>query len=748
MSFFRKRPLFCFALSFYTAACMLYSFGAVSRIAFSAVALLISAIAVILSCKIPRFRACRTAIVAASLGILAAAAFSAYNIDVNYARLRRLSGENDTITGVIEHVGYTASYGGYYTVGVTASERGLAGRRLLLSADDGELYFGDTVICNVVLSSLEENAYFDELDARRTYLPDGVVLFAENTAPVKTVRGGVTASAALGRLRSRLGGIITAGAGEDSGGLLSALLLGDTSHLPATAKRDFRVLGISHLLALSGTHLTVLFSGLARVISSRFRGALRIPFTVIPVVFYMALTGFSPSVTRAGIMFILCGCGGAMLRGYDAFTGLGAAGLVICAKNSWAPYDIGLLLSASAMLTLLIIGRENRSQREKATALRRFLQSVRTAFLVPLVMLPLLCVLFGEVSVVSAPANILLAPVVGLLIPLALVVLLLFPLPVLFLPVARLLGGAVTVLMSVISVLARRFGIVIPLSGAAAGIVSVSLSAVAVAYLIASGKNLRRVCLSCAAAVSAITLAVQAFGASGGGFCAELLSSGRNDAVLASSDGENVLFDVGNGAAGALKNILRGADGICGRLDALVLTHTHKRHISAVTAICETYFVDFLYIPEPQDENEALIAAQIAAAAARAGTETVRYERGDSARVAEFDFTVRRPEYLSRSTHPLVGFSVSGETGDLIYVGSSLCEVCDISDLGENCAVIFGGHGPIAKSPVCKTGAAAVMTGAAAADVEKLTGEELPSAVADSAVIRFAGGACTVSIKE
>lgn len=132
MSFFRKRPLFCFALSFYTAACMLYSFGAVSRIAFSAVALLISAIAVILSCKIPRVRACRTAIVAASLGILAAAAFSAYNIDVNYARLRRLSGENDTITGVIEHVGYTASYGGYYTVGVTASERGLAGRRLLL----------------------------------------------------------------------------------------------------------------------------------------------------------------------------------------------------------------------------------------------------------------------------------------------------------------------------------------------------------------------------------------------------------------------------------------------------------------------------------------------------------------------------------------------------------------------------------------------------------------------------------------
>ena len=745
MGFFCRRPLFCFALSFYISACILYSCDRVTGTALSAIALIFSAIAVLATAKIARLKLYRTAAISFSLGIAISAAFSAYNTGIVYDRIVRLAGENDTITGVVERVGYTASYGGYYTVGVLSSECGLAGKRILLSADDGEICLGDTVSCSVVLTSLEEQDFAGALDAKRTYLPDGVVLCAENTSPVRQVNGSATLASALGVMRSKISGIITAGAGTDSGGFLSALFLGDTSFLPATVKRDFRALGISHLLALSGTHLTVLFSLLSKVVKSRFRGIVRFVFTALPVLFYMALTGFSPSVTRAGIMFILAG-GGLALRGFDGFTGLGVAVLLICAKNPWAPYDIGLLLSASAMLALLTIGRAETLRHKEGTPIRRFGRRVRAAIFVPLAMLPLMWVLFGEASIVSAPANLVLAPIIAILIPLALVIVAVYPLSRLFVPCAQVIGDGVSAVLSIISAIAKRFGVIISLSGAAAGIVCVSLSVVAAACITLGRKRLR-VSICSAVLIVSVTLSVQTFSMGGGELRAELLSAGRNDAVLAEADGGWILFDVGNGSVGVLKRVLRETDGVCARLDSLVLTHTHKRHVSAVTAICEAFFVDKVYLPEPESHDEALVIAQISDAVSRAGGTAVQYRRGDIIEACGLSFCVRRPEYLSRSTHPVVGFSIAYDGGELIYVGSSLCEVCDISKVGDGDAVIFGGHGPIAKSPVCMVNAASVMTHSAAADIEKIPDTGICSMICDSVSFRFGVGGSTLYLR-
>ena len=66
------------------------------------------------------------------------------------------------------------------------------------------------------------------------------------------------------------------------------------------------------------------------------------------VLFFMGLAGFSPSVTRAGIMMLLYLGGFLLRREPDSLNSLGLAALVILFANPFAAADLGMLLSFSA----------------------------------------------------------------------------------------------------------------------------------------------------------------------------------------------------------------------------------------------------------------------------------------------------------------------------------------------------------------------------------------------------------------
>lgn len=738
MRFFDRRPLFGFALSFYVISCVLYSVTDTALYAISAIALIFSAPVFIAALLCKKKFLHRAAVLSVVCGIALSAIFCSYNIGICYRSISSLSGSSDTICARIESIEYTASYGGYYVVGVTESERGLVGERLLLSADNGELYLGDTVLCEVELCALEEQSLTDDIGARRTYLPDGVVLFANGTGEVERLGEGTeTVTSRLSSLRSRLCGIITSGTGTYAGGFLSALFLGSRAFVPATVTRDFRALGISHLLALSGTHLTVLFSGYSKRIR-RTRKLTRVLLGVFPVLFYMALTGFSPSVSRAGLMFIMSSLGNTLGRGYDPFTGLGCALILICAVNPWAPYDIGLLLSAAAMLSLLLLERRRMPKDAANPRLKNIVQNVLTAFFVPLMMLPLMWLLFGEVSLVSAPANLVLAPFVTLFIPATLVLIVTSPFPKLFLPLARIIGGITDLFLGMLSRVSRSVGIVLPLTGAAIGAVCVMLSAAAIFLLVFRGRKARILSLACVSLSLVIAVLLQMQGSVGGEVCVCYEASGKNDAVCASRGSDAVLFDIGNGSLGALKSAVRNTGSVCGRIDAFVLTHLHKRHISTVYAICETYYVRCVYIPIPETSDEALIAQALETAAIGSGTDVEFYSRGDSFSVEQFGVTVSEPEYLSRSTHPVISFSISFDCGMVSYLGASAAEQSEhIRDTSDS-VCIFGGHGPVTKAFPNKCDALSVASVKLFEDVSGLgDAESLFACVADSVRLVF-----------
>ncbi len=186
---------------------------------------------------------------------------------------------------------------------------------------------------------------------------------------------------ALGRLREIIARYAMLLSDTESGSMLAALLLGERDMLSGQVRLDFKRLGITHLLALSGLHLAILSLGIEKLLKLlRLKEKPRIIITIIFTLLYMALTGFPVSVRRAGIMLIFTKLLNLFLRDSDSVTSLFVATAVICFTTPYSVYDISLWLSAFATLGVIVFS-EFRTDEENKTK-NKFIQNILESLLV------------------------------------------------------------------------------------------------------------------------------------------------------------------------------------------------------------------------------------------------------------------------------------------------------------------------------------------------------------------------------
>ena len=135
---------------------------------------------------------------------------------------------------------------------------------------------------------------------------------------------------------------------------ISAITIGDKSTLSPVTKANFNKLGLSHVLAVSGLHLSIIAMSAHTFLSRLSLGKkpLGIICTAL-VVFYMLLTGFTYSIVRSGIMMIMLFSSGLVRRLNDSLTTLFAAAFFIIIENPWAIYDVGFELSFLSTLGIV-----------------------------------------------------------------------------------------------------------------------------------------------------------------------------------------------------------------------------------------------------------------------------------------------------------------------------------------------------------------------------------------------------------
>ena len=156
-------------------------------------------------------------------------------------------------------------------------------------------------------------------------------------------------------VRNQMKQVLERSLDENGAALAEAVLLGDKQALPADVRQAFNETGLSYLIVVSGMHLA-LVTMLLRLLLRKLNAKPWISFIIIAVftLCFMAITGFTPSVMRAGIMLLIVYFGKMLYRDADGINSLGIAALALTLFNPYSVGNIGMLLSFAATFGILL----------------------------------------------------------------------------------------------------------------------------------------------------------------------------------------------------------------------------------------------------------------------------------------------------------------------------------------------------------------------------------------------------------
>lgn len=239
--------------------------------------------------------------------------------------------------------------------------------------------------------------------------------------------GPVAIDGAIDRWRERIRDhVLTLFAGKPVGGILAALAIGDQNAIPTELWQLFAATGITHLMSISGLHVTligVLIGGLVFQLWRRHpRLPLRLPAqsagaiaTVIGAAAYAALSGFGIPAQRTLLMLTVVVAALLLRRAVAASHVLTLALFVVLLLDPWAVLAAGFWLSFGAVALLFYVASGRRATGHWLVA------AARAQWAVTLGLLPALLVLFQQFSLISPFANAVAIPLVSFVVtPLAL----------------------------------------------------------------------------------------------------------------------------------------------------------------------------------------------------------------------------------------------------------------------------------------------------------------------------------------
>jgi competence protein ComEC len=434
----------------------------------------------------------------------------------------------------------------------------------------------------------------------------------------------------------------------DERGLLPGLVVGDVSRVPPGLQDDFRTVGLTHLVAVSGTNVAIVL-GAVLLVCVRVGVPLRLrpPLALLALLGFVVLVRPSPSVLRAAVM------GGIGLlalttgRGRSTMPALAAAviGLLLVSPDLALTPGFALSVLATGGLVLLAPGWRERWS-------RRLPYGLADALAVPAAAQvacgPVIVALSGQLGLLSVPANLLAVPAVAPATVLGLAAAVAAPLCG---PVATGLAWAAW-LPTTWLVRISRFGAALPgaavpwRSGAvgAALLVLVTLTGAVVLH----APRLRRLCAAaCAGVLVAVgTCWVLAPGWPPSGWFLVACDVGQGDGLVLDAGGDRaVVIDTGPDPR-RMDRCLRSLG--VRTVPLVVLTHLHADHVEGLPGVLRGRRVGQIEVG-PLDEP-AVERARVLRWARSAGVPVTRAQVGEERAVGGARWQVLAPDHAHHGT--------------------------------------------------------------------------------------------------
>ena len=539
-----------------------------------------------------------------------------------------------------------------------------------------------------------------------------------------------TFSDRLDRLNSYLSAKLKFTVGGEGGRLAAAMLLGDRSSLTSVMYRDFSRAGISHYLAVSGLHVSII-TGIVSLIlvNLRIRRGLRNVLLVSFAIGYLLLLGFPVSAVRSVTMLTVVFIAYSMGNDSDMVNSLGIAASLIIMISPVSVLDKSFILSFCATLGIAaflpvfnslprkfarLIKKDDEKEEKKHSRLIKLVR--RVLWLVLAAIMTALCAvsttllpsayLFGETSAYAILSNLMLAPIGAPMLVSSMLCLFLGKFPY--------LGDALVYTVRVCSgymlEVSSEFS---DIKGAMLSLVSDEVIAIAIIFtvILAVAMIIRikhKEWLLIIPALYPLVLALIAFTAvavlpqNAGLTC---ISIGGDEGFVLQLREETVLIDVSDGSYTDINRIasLAKQSGAT-EFDTVVLTHYHTRHISMISRFVSNQKVRRVLLPYPTTEDEAWIMVQIADTLQKSGVAVrVLDPEGEVQLTDGVSMKYPKITHIERSSHPVLYLSFSDGEKRVTYLSDSSWEdgsdfAQDLNELvGDSEAVLIGAHGPVNK---------------------------------------------------
>lgn len=211
--------------------------------------------------------------------------------------------------------------------------------------------------------------------------------------------------------------------------LVAALTLGDKTMLEQDTKDNFMKAGIMHIMAVSGLHAVILSLFIFRLLFflNGKLSLLRIILTVLLLWSFAFVTGLTPSVMRATLMFSFLQAGNLMKRKVNGINSVLASAFVLILLRPSVIFDAGFLLSYSAVIFIIAFYSGVSSYISIPNPFQYLWKSAAVTIVAQAGTLPLTLHLFNNFPPYFILTNIIIVPLSSLIVILGCIVPLTYP---------------------------------------------------------------------------------------------------------------------------------------------------------------------------------------------------------------------------------------------------------------------------------------------------------------------------------
>lgn len=535
---------------------------------------------------------------------------------------------------------------------------------------------------------------------------NGIIFLAYPKSDISVTEGETRSWKGLAAsLRRTLTSRIDASFPEDTASFARALLLGDRSGVDYETNTAFKLSGISHIIAVSGLHVSILFAlvmllcGKRRVLTA---------LVGIPVLLgFAAVVGFTPSITRACLMQILVLLALLFNREYDPPTALAFAVVVMLAADPMVITSVSFQLSVGCMAGIFLFSGKIgnwmqglhfwRSWEGKSFrgGLRRWVSGgVSMTLSAMFFTTPLVAYHFGAVSLVGVLTNLMVLWVVTLIFyGIMAVCLLALVWKWAAAALAWLLSWPIRYVLVVAKFLAS-----VPLAAVYTESIYIVLWLLVcyglIAIFLICKKRQPKVLICCGALSLCVALCCSWAEPLMDDCRMTVLDVGQGQCILLQAQGKNYLIDCGGdsdttAADLAAETLL--SQGIS-RLDGVIVTHFDRDHAGGIEYLLTRIDVDAVFLPDIT--GESTIADHIHQ---RCGETAVLVEEDLNLSWADTSVTVFAPILSGSDNESGLCVLFQGKSCDILITG-------DLSGFGEKLllrekqipkltAIVAGHHG-------------------------------------------------------